>query len=445
MTHSVADGKGWIGGLPTTRVSVDSSGKQSVGWSGPWPAISADGRFVAFESWAGDLVANDTNGWSDIFVHDRRNGQTIRVSVDSNGAQGNGVSFRPSISADGQFIAFESTSTNLVENDTNGQMDVFVHDRHTGKTIRVSVDSSGQEGNDWSELPSLSADGSLVAFTSYATNLVANDTNGLGDVFVHDRATGETTRVSVDSQAHQAHGLSWLPGIDAEGRFIAFASDAADLVANDTNDRPDVFVHDRLTGETTRVSVDSQGQQGNRASGFECFPPYGCHSEPISISADGSAIAFMSLASNLVTGDTNNLWDTFVHDRVTGTTARVSVSSQGDEGDAESDASCLSGNGRLVAFRSYASNLVAGDTNASPDFFIHDRATGETWRASVSASGKQANDNSLGCSLSGDGRWLTFSSLATNLVVEDTNGALDIFVRDLIPGAQPVDAVRPLR
>ena len=180
------------------RVSVDSIGAEADSNS-YYPSISSDGRYVAFESGASNLVAGDTNGDSDIFVHDRTTGNTTRVSVDSAGAEADSESYSPSISGDGRYVAFYSYASNLVAGDTNGQVDIFVHDRTTNTTTRVSVDSIGAEGDSESVFPSISSDGGYVAFYSRASNLVAGDTNGDSDIFVHERTTNTTTRVSVDS------------------------------------------------------------------------------------------------------------------------------------------------------------------------------------------------------------------------------------------------------
>jgi tricorn protease-like protein len=194
-------------------------------------------------------VADDTNGLADIFVHDRTTGATTRVSVvDSSGAQATGgASSNPSISSDGRFVAFESLATNLVADDTNGLADIFVHDRTTGATTRVSVvDSSGAQATGGaSSNPSISPDGRFVAFESLATNLVTGDTNGLGDVFVHDRQTDRTTRVSVASGGAEGNNDSFAPSISSDGDFVAFESDATNLVAGDTNTRRDIFVRDQ--------------------------------------------------------------------------------------------------------------------------------------------------------------------------------------------------------
>src|SRR5947207_2433895 len=297
----------------TERVSVSSAGNEQIGLppDGPTPppSISANGRFVAFDSPATNLVAGDTNGRSAVFVHDRRSGTTERVSVDSAGDQGNSYSgtiirdYGVTMSADGRFVAFVSAATNLVAGDTNGVADVFVHDRQTRTTERVSVDSAGTEGNGASIFSEISADGRFVAFWSSATNLVPGDTNGVADVFVHDRQTRTTERVSIDSAGYQANSASTYSAISADGRFVAFVSTATNLVPGDTNGGQDVFVHDRRTGTTERVSVDSAGTESNGSS------------ERPAISADGRFVAFWSSATNLAPGDTNSLIDVFVHDR----------------------------------------------------------------------------------------------------------------------------------
>jgi Tol biopolymer transport system component len=346
----------------TERVSVDSSGIQGNHDSAQ-TAISSDGRFVVFDSRSSNLVPGDTNGVDDIFVHDRQTGQTTRVSVDSGGLQGNDYTDLPCISSDGRFVAFESHASNLVVGDTNARGDVFVHDRQTGVTTRVSMESRGLQGNDNSGGPSISSDGRFVAFMSFATNLVPGDTNAAPDIFVHDRQTGQTTRVSVDSGGFQCHGESFRPSISWDGRFIAFVSEASDLVPGDTNNHRDIIVHNRLTSQTTRVSVDSGGHQSDGGS----WKPR--------ISSDGRYVAFASFASNLVPGDTNGVADVFAHDRLTGQTTLVSVDTGGFQGNDASGESSISSDGRFVAYESRASNLVPGDTNGRMDVFVHDRGS----------------------------------------------------------------------
>jgi Tol biopolymer transport system component len=420
--------KGFPAFLTTELVSVSSAGVQGNSSSYGTPSISADGRYVAFYSPASNLVSGDTNGSVDIFVRDRQTGTTELVSVSSSGVQGNGSSYSPSISADGRYVAFYSLASNLVTADTNLYEDVFVRDRQAGTTERVSVSSAGAQGNSSSYTPSISADGRYVAFRSYATNLVSGNVNGYSDIFVRDRQTGTTTRVSVANAGYEGNNDSSSPSISADGRYVAFASLASNLVsgAGDTNGVEDIFVRDRQTGTTERVSVSSAGTQGNGAS-----------SSP-SISADGRYVAFYSLASNLVSGDTNGTFDIFVRDRQTGTTELVSVSSSGVQGNSASSSPSISADGRYVAFYSPASNLVSGDTNGSADIFVRDRQTGTTGLASVSSTGAQGNGASYTPTISADGRYVAFYSPASNLVSGDTNGSADIFVRaELGPTPDP--------
>ena len=224
------------------------------------------------------------------------------MSVDSFGVEGNGFSYSARISADGNCIFFYSDATNLVAGDTNAATDAFVHDRSTGITERVSVDSAGVEGNGISYNGTITGDGSLVAFYSLATNLVAGDTNGLADIFVHDRNTGTTTRVSLDSAGNEGNGNSYTARISADGLFVAFYSEATNFDAGDTNAMGDVFRHDMTTGETIRISLDSAGVEGNGVSQLTWN------------SEDGRITVFNSLATNLVAGDTNAVNDVFRRD-----------------------------------------------------------------------------------------------------------------------------------
>jgi len=413
------DGQGWDS---TTRVSYTSSGGQP---NGPciYPAISADGHYVVFQSSASNIVPGGSYG-QDIFLRDLWTEQTTQVSVNSSGDPGNSSSVGPAISADGQTIGFSSVATNLVEGDTNEMMDVFVHEPASGETLRVSVSSSGAQGNKHSSWVSnynvrtISADGRFVAFESCATNLVDGDTNYHNDIFVHDRTTGETTRVSVSSDGEQANCYSHTPSISADGWHVAFTSMADNLVPNDTNVHMDIFVHDRATGETVRVNVTSDGEEAN----FQGEAP--------SISADGRFVAFHSDATNLVPGDTNEKRDVFVHDRATGETTRVSVSSTGEQANAGASFPAISGDGRYVAFDSVADNLVPDD-ECCVDVFVHDRLTGETIRVSVNSAGEGGTGgHSRHPCITPDGRFVAYHSLATNLVPDDTNDTTDVFLYD---------------
>ena len=348
----------------TERVSVSSSGGEANAASGT-VSISADGRYVAFESGANNLVPGDTNGYADVFVRDRLSGTTERVSVSTGGTQGNYHCFNPWISADGRYVAFESEASNLVPGDTNGRTDIFVRDRIAGTTERVSVSSSGMQANEPCTNASISADGRYVAFQSFSQNLIRGGTLQVLAIFVHDRQTGTTELVSVNSSGVEANGDSNNPSISADGRCVVFESEATNLDGPDTNTVVDIFVRDRVAGTTQRVSVDSSGVEEDG----DGFSP--------SISADDRYVAFSSYGDNLVSGDTNMWGDVFVRDRIAGTTVRVSVDSGGAEGNDISYPylAAISANGNFVAFTSRASNLVSGDTNGTVDVFVHDQGS----------------------------------------------------------------------
>lgn len=345
----------------TTRVSVDDAGAEANGDSFE-PAINSDGRYVAFSSSATNLVAGDSNDVNDVFVRDRQTNTTTRVSVAPGWANANGGSDSASISADGRLVAFTSAATNLVESDTNNHRDAFVFDRQTGITTRASVSSTGEQAVLDSFTPELSADGRFLAFTSFAPNLIDFDDNECSDVFVRDLQAATTTRVSEYTGGYQVDGDNLRPAISGDGRYVAFDSDAWNLVWGDTNDTFDVYVHDRQTGVTDRVSVDDSGSQSDGAS----FRP--------SLSADGRYVAYHSDGSNLVSGDTNGASDVILYDRRSGATRRVSVAGGGGEGNGDSERPALSGSGRLVIFESDATNLVSGDSNQFTDVFLHDPA-----------------------------------------------------------------------
>jgi Tol biopolymer transport system component len=411
-----------------------------------YPSLSYDGRFVAFFSEATNLVARDTNDVGDIFVHDTQSGMTTRVSVGENGAQADRESTFPSLSGNARYVVFSSAATNLVKNDTNNRPDVFVHDRATGATERVSISSSGGEsqGVSYTYYPSISAEGDVVVFSSNAPNLVTGDTNGTYDIFVRDRKAGTTTRVSVGADGKEGDGPSLHGVVSGNGRYVAFQSRATNLVANDSNGAEDVFVHDRQTGTTTRISTDSQGRQVNGGS------------HRPAISHDGRVVAFSSEAADMVPEDTNGSEDVFVHDRETRSIERVNVGpggiqsgvarlTAGDVGETVccilSTACCViviindrksvvSASGDHVVFRSDVDDLVAHDTNAWQDIFVFDRKARTTTRVSVGSSGVQGNRESVHHGVSFDGRYIAFSSKASNLVPNDTNGLSDIFLHD---------------
>ena len=403
----------------TTRVSVATGGAQATGGgalASLFADVSDDGRYVAFTSTATNLVAGDTNGVQDIFVHDRQTGSTTRVSVGPGGAQANGASAGQSISGDGRFVSFQSAATNLVAGDTNGLTDCFVRDRQTGVTTRVSVATGGVQATGGANfITAISANGRFVAFYSSATNLVAGDTNGLQDVFRHDRQTGTTIRVSVATGGAQAVGQGSVgPFISTDGRFVGFYTGAANLVPGDTNGVSDVFVHDVQTATTSRVSVASGGTQATGESLVGSF------------SNDGRFVCFESFATNLEPGGGIGA---FIHDRQTGVTSPVAVVPASAPAQKPTEPK-ISGNGRFVIFGTLAA-LVADDTNGQGDVYLRDLQTSATTRVSVATGGGQGNAFSGTGAINENGTVIPFPSSSTNLVSDDTNAAWDIFVRNI--------------
>jgi Tol biopolymer transport system component len=394
----------------TTRVSVDTAGGDPDGESLE-PAISSTGRYIAFTSYASDLVPGDDHGLGDVFVRDVVADTTTRVSVSATGGDPNGRSMMPAISADGRYIAFTSYAFNLVPGDGRGFGDLFVRDMAAGgTTARVSVDTTGGNPDGDSFEPAISATGRYIAFTSVASDLVPKDRNLDADVFVRDVVAGTTARVSVDTTGRGPNGDSYEPAISATGRYIAFHSAASDLVPGDGNRCEDVFVRDLVAGTTTRVSVDTTGGDPDSRS----YSP--------AISADGRYIAFQSSASDLVPGDGNGAYDVFVRDMVAGTTTRVSVDTAGGD-DAYLDPA-ISADGRYIAFQSPASDLAP-----RYDVFVRDMVAGTTTRVSVDTAGGDPNRDSDHPVISADGRYIAFRSFASDLVPGDGNGFRDVFLR----------------
>ncbi|MBF2076368.1 MAG: PD40 domain-containing protein [Synechococcales cyanobacterium C42_A2020_086] len=421
----------------TTQVGT-SSGKLAV--------LSANGRYVAF---SGSLFPelfdlNDRNAANDVFVQDLDTKLVYAVSVSSDEGYGNRSSEEPVISTDGRFIVFSSDATNLVPGDTNGETDLFRRDTIAGTTIRVSLDSNGNQvpagSNDVLYRHSLSADGRFVAFQSNAQ--LAGVPTPHKDIFVRDVVAGTTTIVSVNSSGQQANLDSFAPSISADGRFVAFDSLASNLVAGDTFNSSDVFVHDRLTGTTTLVSANSQGQKGSGVSANESVAFQSRAGDAV-ISPNGRYVVFESSYTNLVPNDTNGVTDVFMRDLQTGITTRISVDSNGNQANGSSaigyvKSSAISADGRYVVFQSVANNLVPGDTNNAQDVFVRDTVAGTTTRVSVNSRGEEPVAGFLGTAsydgtISADGSRIVFISNGRNLTdtPSSTSVGFDkIYLRD---------------
>jgi Tol biopolymer transport system component len=386
------------------RVSVSSRGTQGNGDSFG-VAISRHGRFVLVLSDATNLVPQDRNAREDLFLVDRRRHRVTRVVRNADPGP---TEAAPTMTPDARYIGFQ-----------RGLGRWFILDRRTGATTRMTVGATGRPVPAWVDDPVvMSADGRHVAFSALESGVVPGDHNRRIDVFVRDRVARTTSRVSVGAGGTEADGDSLSPAISADGRYVAFSSDADDLVPADTNGTEDVFVRDRVARTTTRVSVSSSGEQANRGAGRFA----GLGSRLPAISADGRLVAFSSVASNLVAGDSNAAEDVFVHDRVTGVTTRVSVSTAGGQADGESWEPSFLGGG-LVQFFTSATDLLPARTNGGA--VVHDTRTGATVPATVDPV---PGERSTGLLLSADGRWAVFSSSAAGHVRRDTNRRSDAFV-----------------
>ncbi|MET0929111.1 MAG: hypothetical protein ABWX74_06305, partial [Aeromicrobium sp.] len=373
----------------TVKLSQAANGTGTDNYS-ELPVISADGRYVAFASAATNLVAGDTNRVADVFVTDRTTGTTIKVSQGVGGVGADGGSGDPSISADGQYIAYSSDAGNIVAGDGDHiQQDLYLWDRQTGLTTKITQASAGTAGASFGRV---SADGHYVVYSSRA---VGGDLNGVGDLYSWDRLTGISTKISLAVDGGDADGGSGSADISADNRYIVFESDATNLVAGDTNGKSDIFSWDRQTGLTIKVtSAVGGGASNGYASGA-------------AISADGRFVAFNSSASNLVAGDVSSFNAVYVWDRQTATTTKVSLPA-GVADPGGSSGAGISSDGRYVVYQSWAPNVVAGDTNEARDIFVWDRQAGARTKVSQAADGGQTNGDAYDPTISDDGRFVTY-------------------------------------
>ncbi len=385
----------------------------SNGSSGDIVSLSADGRYVAFSSNATNLVLNDNNDKKDIFVKDRRSGTMQLVSINSDGTQGNSDSTNPSISDDGRYITFESFSDTLTSGDTNSKTDIFLHDRQNHTTILVSKNGS-TESNDHSIRANISANGRYIVFKSDASNLVADDDNDRQDIFLKDMNTDTIELISIASDGTQANGqVNMSATVSADGRYVSFRSNSSSLTSVDLNSKPNIFLRDRTAQTTTCISVP---YDGSVIDGYTYNP---------TISDDGSSVVFESRATNLVAGDTNGYNDIFVYSLATQEISRITANSNNDH----SYGTSISANANFIAYRSGASSIVTGDTNSLFDAFIYDRDANVTTRVNLNNESEQAlGGTTYNPSISADGSTVAYMSNANNLVKSDNNNRGDIFV-----------------
>ena len=387
------------------------------------PAISTDGRFVAFMSYASDLADQDHNGKADIFVRDMLNDQIELISTASDGAQGDGDSSDPALSADGRFVAFVSASTNLAPGDSNGFTDIFVHDRQTGITERVSVTSTGLQANGASSDPVISADGRFVAFVSLAFNLAQGDTNGQSNIFLRDRQAALTESISVAPDGAMGSGGSDYPSISADGRYVAFSSWATNLVPGFVLCGKEVYLRDRQNAVTEPITVLPDGSmKGACGISWQTF-----------LSPDGRYVVFTASNASLTPEKPFLGWNVFLRDRQAGMTELISVPLDGVlTSYSGSVALGLSDDGRFVLFGSGRDSLTLDDHNLAYDFFVHDRQNSLTERIVVGEPiAFYVEAINTFAAISGDGRWIALNTRASGLTAGDTNGYMDVFVRDL--------------
>jgi len=452
--------------IANERASEDAEGGE-YNWGSRTADISADGRYAVFYSGA-PFVEADENDRPDWYRKDMTTGEIELVSVSTDGEQADNSydddSGKASISADGRFVAFDSPATNLVDDDTNDEWDVYVRDMDEETTVRASVDSDGNESTDGSWDPAISGDGRYVAFTTDGV-FDASDSHEYRDVYVHDLETGDTTRVSVDEEGNEGGRGSRSPDINADGQFIAFITGNA-FVADDLSGYQDVYVKDMDEGTYRRANVASDGTESNDASW-----------DTPAISDDGSRVVFDSNATNLVMDDTNDTVDIFMHDFNTDETVRLSVRSDGSETYSDKHEPAISGDGRIVAFTEGGDGgmnaapaekkadgpvvsspaeipvghaaisptetydtLVEGDVNDSDDVIVHDTADRSTTLGSVSMAGTLLDEDSQGAALSENGNYLGFDSWSDSIDMDDDNGRRDVFVATFeIAAQEPIE------
>ncbi len=387
-----------------SQAGVDLSGQRATN-----PAISRDGRYVALE------YRSSLDEPVGVYLYDHRAGQVQLLSAGLNGADADGDSGEPAISADGRYVVFVSAANNLVANDRNNGNDVFLYDRQISSLTRITASFDDAE---WPPAPSvgspaIAADGGTIAYDGFF---------GPGyEIFVYELASGLTTPLFERCDDCISESWTLYPSLSAGGRYVAFVSDRADLVEGDNNGDNDAFILDRQSGELSRVSVNSSGVEGNASSGYAV------------VSANGRYVAFYSEASNLVVGDDNGRGDVFVSDRQEGTTEIVSVSNEWESGNHDSTLQSISADGRFVVFSSEATNLVENDRNRSEDIYVHDRRSGKTLRVSENSKGQAGSKTTVMGSSSGpaeispDGRYIVFQSKADNLL-PGTQGFYNVFI-----------------
>lgn len=403
-------------------VSLDTLGNQFAAASGSYnypAAMSADGRYVAFQTLSTLTREGDSNNAEDVFFRDTGRASsgdddpgepasTTLVSISTDGVHGDNRSYGPDMTADASLLVFESQATNLVEGDANNASDIFLRDFGAGTTTRISATPNGGDASGASYRAAISADGAFVAFCSRATNLAPDDGNIAADAFLVERATGAVTRIAIEGTTGGASEGCLSVDVNDDGSKVAYAAVAGT--------RSDVFLYDRASGGSSNITGGSDGSSGLSR---------------VAISGDGNIVAFDSLATDLAGGDSNRSRDVFVRDVQAATTTRVSVRSDGSQlpGDSGTSGLAVSRDGRFVVFDSAARGVIPGDSNGHQDVYRHDLTTGETTLGSVNVFDQVPNDSSYSPSINQDGSIVAYTSMGGNIRYGDNNQQPDVFLR----------------
>ena len=420
--------------VKTTRESVSSAGAPAVGVVQAG-SLSANGRYVVFTSMASNLVSGVSG--MHVYRHDRSTGATALVTVGKTGAPSAAGGFAPSVSADGRFVAFASAGSDFVDGDTNGLTDIFLRDMNSGSTRLVSASQTGAPAdlgalaNNVAGKREVSDDGRYVAFASAATNLVATPNNGKQQVYVKDMSTGVVTRASVDATGAAGNDNSGTPSLSGNGHVVAFRSEARNLSPLAVSGVSQIFVRDLELGTTT---LESLSTAGTVVSGKASLFP--------AISFDGRQVAFETTAQldprdrdGLLGGNTG--WDVYLRDRAAGATVFASFTTNTFSG-TDSRGASISADGRFVGFHSMDDKFVAGDTNGTFDVFLYDRVTATHSLVSQNDAGQHANAASSGASVSSDGGLALFASAASNLVTSPSSTGMQLYVHDMRTNEAPI-------
>lgn len=406
----------------TLRMSVSSTEAEGNGSSGA-AAVSGDCSLVAFASAASNLVPNDTKKFVDVLARDRDTGKTVLVSKAPGTARANGDSRPNSVSKTGRFVAYDSGASNLVPGDTNGWYDVFVRDLMRKRSELISVAADGGPADSTSIYPSISANGRFVSFNSDAENLVDEPTMNDIDVYLRDRKLGTTEVVSKGFGGALPDTGSGPSEISGNGRYILYNSAATNLVEGGDGDAlMDAYRYDRVTGETILVSEGQDGAVTDDA--------------PVSgddISFDGRYVSLTTYSDKMIEGLDTPEANVYWRDLETGEVKIVSVSSEGDVGDSFAFYSSISDDGEVVTFDSQSNGLVPGDDNFMVDIYAHYVDSGVTTRATVSTAGRGAARGGSASAGSANGACVAFASGSPKLVPDDHNGLVDVILRNLGP------------